>query len=83
MWVSVRPPTVRDGADMCSQVPYPLIALVNRMPQTIQGRSPLTFRTRTFETFTLSFKYDKDAVDVFDSVKDLTVASTCTRLVVP
>ncbi|GJE96888.1 myotubularin family protein [Phanerochaete sordida] len=61
-------------------VPYPLIALVTRMPQTIQGRCPLTFRTRTFETFTLSFKHDRDAMDVFDSVKDLTVATSVTQL---
>ncbi|EKM55086.1 uncharacterized protein PHACADRAFT_208612 [Phanerochaete carnosa HHB-10118-sp] len=61
-------------------VPYPLIALVNRMPQTIQGRSPVAFRTRTFETFTLSFKQESDAIDVFDSVKDLTVATSITQL---
>jgi myotubularin-related protein 6/7/8 len=34
---------------MCDsfQVPYPLIALVTRQPQTLRGLSPLSFRTRT------------------------------------
>lgn len=36
----------------------------------------MTVRTRTFETFTLSFKLDMEVLDVFDSVKDLTVART-------
>lgn len=45
------------------------------MPQSLQGKSPITFRTRSFETFSLSFEQEKDALDVFDSVRDLTVAS--------
>lgn len=57
------------------QVPYPLISLVSRMPMTLYGRCPLTFHTRTFETVFLSFDTEKDAIDVFDSVKELTVAS--------
>jgi hypothetical protein len=56
------------------QVPYPLISLVSKLPQTLQGQCPLTFHTRTFETFSLSFVNDGDAVDVFESVKELTVA---------
>lgn len=32
--------------------------------------------TRTFETFSFSFTRETDASDVFDSVKELTVAST-------
>ncbi len=58
------------------QIPYPLIALVTRLPQTLLGKSPITIRTRTFETITLSFKVEQEASDVFDSVKDLTVSST-------
>jgi len=57
------------------QVPYPLISLVTRLPQTLQGQSPVTVSCRTFETFTISFRKDSDAFDVFESVKELTVAS--------
>lgn len=57
------------------QVPYPLISLVSRMPMTLHGRCPLTMHTRTFETMFLSFASEKDAIDVFESVKELTVAS--------
>ncbi|KAF8586562.1 phosphatases II [Ramaria rubella] len=61
-------------------VPYPLISLVTRLPQTLQGLTPLAFRCRTFETFTLSFVQDQDATDVFESVKELTVATSVTQL---
>ncbi|TFK42336.1 protein-tyrosine phosphatase-like protein [Crucibulum laeve] len=61
-------------------VPYPLVSLVNRLPQTLQGDSPLTFHTRTFETFTLTFGKDSEASDVFESVKELTVATSVTQL---
>lgn len=47
------------------------------MPTTVYGRFPLTIHTRTFETVFLSFTSEKDAVDVFESVKELTVASEC------
>ena len=50
------------------------MSLVTRLPQTLHGRSPLTFHTRTFETFSLVFDKDSDAHDVFESVKELTVA---------
>lgn len=56
-------------------MPYPLISLVLQLPQTLQGQSPLTFHTRTFETFSLLFDIDRDAADVFESVKELTVCS--------
>lgn len=56
-------------------MPYPLISLVTRLPQTLQGQCPVTFSCRTFETFTISFVKDSDAFDVFESVKELTVAS--------
>ena len=56
-------------------MPYPLISLVTRLPQTLQGSSPVSFRCRTFETFTLSFAQEQDASDVFESVRELTVAS--------
>lgn len=45
------------------------------MPMTLQGQSPLTIHTRTFETTFLSFVSEKEAIDVFESVKELTVAS--------
>jgi len=56
-------------------MPYPLISLVNRLPQDLQGQSQLNFHTRTFETFSLVFKKDSEAGDVFESVKELTVSS--------
>ncbi|EMD38096.1 hypothetical protein CERSUDRAFT_113233 [Gelatoporia subvermispora B] len=61
-------------------VPYPLISLVTRLPLTLQGSCPLTVRTRTFEAIFLSFASEKDAVDVFESVKDLTVATSVNQL---
>ncbi|KAG6861532.1 hypothetical protein C0995_015265 [Termitomyces sp. Mi166 len=61
-------------------VPYPIISLVSRLPQTLQGQYPVTFHTRTFETFSLSFSKDKDATDVFESVKELTVATSVSQL---
>lgn len=59
------------------QIPYPIIALVTRMPQTLQGLNPLAVRCRNFENFTLSFSLEQDALDVFESIKELTVVSTC------
>lgn len=57
------------------KIPYPIVSLVTRMPQTLQGLCPVTIRSRTFETITLSFKAEQEAVDVFESVKELTVSS--------
>lgn len=62
-------------------MPYPLISLVNRLPQDLQGQSQLDFHTRTFETFSLIFKLDYEASDVFESVKGLTVASELSGLI--
>ena len=59
------------------QIPYPLIAMVTRMPQTLLGRCPISIRTRTFETIVLSFSTEQSASDVFDSIKDLTVSRAC------
>ncbi|KAI0647522.1 phosphatases II [Trametes meyenii] len=61
-------------------VPYPLISLVSRMPMTLQGQFPLTIHTRTFETMFLLFVTEKDATDVFESVKELTVATSVAQL---
>ncbi|KAH7926664.1 phosphatases II [Leucogyrophana mollusca] len=61
-------------------VPYPLISLVMQLPHTLRGHSPLTFHTRTFETFSLSFDKEGDAVDVFESVKELTVCTSVNQL---
>jgi len=47
-----------------------------RLPQTLQGHCPLTFYCRTFEAFSLAFAKETDIIDVFESVKELTVAST-------
>ncbi|KAH9928550.1 phosphatases II [Epithele typhae] len=61
-------------------VPYPLISLVSRMPMTMHGRCPLTIHTRTFETTFFLFSSEKEAIDVFESVKELTVATSVTQL---
>ncbi|KAL4246036.1 protein-tyrosine phosphatase family protein [Abortiporus biennis] len=61
-------------------VPYPIVSLVTRLPQTLHGLCPLTIRSRTFETITLTFKGEKDAIDVFESIKELTVATSITQL---
>ncbi|KAK7693839.1 hypothetical protein QCA50_003411 [Cerrena zonata] len=61
-------------------VPYPLISLVTRLPQTLSGLYPLTTRTRTFETFSLSFKVLQESIDVFESVKELTVVTSISQL---
>lgn len=37
-------------------------------------------RTRTFDTITLLFGSENSAIDVFDTVKELTVASACPRI---
>mgnify|MGYP002718967105 FL=1 len=60
------------------QTPYPLINLAHRLPQTIQGTSPLQIRTRVFDNLVFGFKRDKDAENVFCSVKE-TVASELTQ----
>ncbi|KAJ6463852.1 protein-tyrosine phosphatase-like protein [Mycena vitilis] len=69
-----------DTAETEMWVPYPLISLVTRLPQTLQGQCPLTFHSRTFETFSLSFGRETDASDVFDSVKELTVTTSVQQL---
>ena len=51
-----------------------MISQVNRLPQTLYGQSRLNFHTRTFESFSLTMDKDQDAADVFESVKELTVA---------
>ncbi|KAI0261317.1 Myotubularin-like phosphatase domain-containing protein, partial [Gloeopeniophorella convolvens] len=61
-------------------VTYPLINLVTRLPQTLSGQCPISFRCRTFETFSLSFEKDLEAMDVFESVKELTVANSVSQL---
>ncbi|KAH9956604.1 protein-tyrosine phosphatase-like protein [Russula dissimulans] len=61
-------------------VAYPLISLVTRLPQTLSGLCPISFRCRTFDSFSLSFERDSEAADVFESVKELTVANSVTQL---
>lgn len=62
------------------QMPYPLISLVNRQPQTLQGQAQLNFHTRTFESFSLTFRRESEASDVFESVKELTVSGEWWRV---
>jgi hypothetical protein len=78
---SNEPLAFEEVAQYLSQVPYPLISLVTRLPQTLQGQCPLSFHSRTFETFSLAFNKESEASDVFDSVKELTVASMLKELV--
>ncbi|GHJ88319.1 hypothetical protein NliqN6_4721 [Naganishia liquefaciens] len=69
------------GADIDEVwTPYPLINLAHRLPQTIQGTSPLQIRTRVFDNLVFGFKRDKDAENVFCSVKELTVATSIEQL---
>lgn len=56
-----------------------MISQVNRLPQTLHGQSRLNFYTRTFESFSLTVDKDSDALDVFESVKELTVARKLSR----
>lgn len=56
------------------QVLYPLVNLCTRLPQGLQGRTPLLIRTRTFEALTFSFRKEVDAFNVFETVRELTVA---------
>jgi myotubularin-related protein 6/7/8 len=65
------------------QIPYPLISLMTRLPQTLHGQCPLTFHTRTFEWFSLLFCGENEAIDVFESVKALTVTSKCGEIKLP
>lgn len=76
MWVSHPLVSLRVSDEHNYQIPYPLISLVTRLPLTLQGSCPLTIRTRTFEAASLLFGSEREAIDVFDSVKELTVAST-------
>lgn len=43
------------------------------MPIALDGSSPLSLHLRDFRSFTLNFKEDVEASDVFESVKGLTV----------
>jgi hypothetical protein len=56
------------------QVQYPLVNMCTRLPQGLQGLTPLLIRTRTFETLTFSFRKEVDAFNVFETVRELTVA---------
>jgi len=54
-------------------VAYPTITLMTRLPQSIRGQYPVQVRTRLFEDYTLSFDSDRDADDVWQSVRDCAV----------
>jgi hypothetical protein len=82
MWVSSSVLLLQLVPIRISQVPYPLISLVSRLPQTLHGQCPLAFHTRTFESFSLLFGKEGEAIDVFESVKELTVASTLSAVIV-
>ncbi|KAH9009888.1 Myotubularin-like phosphatase domain-containing protein, partial [Lactarius pseudohatsudake] len=72
MWASRCPhvPPTFYLTPLCDpgQVAYPLINHVNRLPQTLSGQCPISFRCRTFETFSLSFEQDAEATDVFETL---------------
>ena len=53
-----------------------MISLVTRLPMTLEGYYPLSIHQRNFRSMTLSFERDAEALDVFESVRALTV--TCT-----
>nr|ODN87073.1 myotubularin [Cryptococcus depauperatus CBS 7841] len=63
-------------------IPYPNIALLARLPQTIEGRYPIQLETKTFENFVFLFTRDRDggAEDVWQSVKDCTVTNSIEQL---
>lgn len=54
-------------------IAYPTITLMTRLPQSIGGQYPLQVRTRLFDNYTLSFDSDRDADEVWQSVKDCAV----------
>lgn len=56
------------------QILYPLVSMCTRLPQGLQGRTPLLIRTRTFDALTFSFRKEVDAFNVFETVRELTVA---------
>lgn len=57
------------------QVPYPMISLVTRLPMTLEGSYPLIIHLRNFRSLTMSFERDSESLDVFESIRGLTV--TC------
>lgn len=62
------------------KIPYPLINLVTRLPLTIQNLAPLNVQTRIFTSYTFQLPNDDEALEVFESVKGLTVASESPKL---
>ncbi|KAF8758863.1 protein-tyrosine phosphatase family Non-receptor class myotubularin subfamily [Rhizoctonia solani] len=66
--------------DQETWIPYSLISLVTRLPQTLTGSSPISVRCRTFENLTFYFANPQHASDVFDSVRESTVATSVTKL---
>ncbi|KAF5315863.1 hypothetical protein D9611_004946 [Ephemerocybe angulata] len=69
-----------DGEDKELWVPYPLISTVTRLPQNLQGKSPLSFNLRTFENFAFTFDNDSNSSDVFESVRALTATKSIEQL---
>ncbi|CAE6517170.1 unnamed protein product [Rhizoctonia solani] len=70
----------RKNDDQETWIPYPLISLVTRLPQTLTGSSPISVRCRTFENLALYFESSLEASDVFDSVRESTVVTSVTKL---
>lgn len=52
-----------------------MISLVTRMPLNVDGFYPILIHTRNFRSYTLRFRRAQETVDVFDSIRGLTVAS--------
>jgi len=60
-------------------IAYPTITLMTRVPQSLRGHYPVQIRTRLFDHYTLSFDRDRDADDVWQSVKDCAVVCKSER----
>ncbi|KAK4688239.1 myotubularin-related protein 6/7/8, partial [Tremellales sp. Uapishka_1] len=63
-------------------ISYPTITLLTRLPQALGGLYPMQINTKLFESFTLIFERDREggAEDVWQSVKDCSVASSVEQL---
>jgi myotubularin-related protein 6/7/8 len=61
-------------------ITYPIIQSVTRLPMSVGGFAALRIRCRDFNFITFHFSSDKDARDVFLSVKSLTVRDSLEKL---
>ncbi|CED83406.1 phosphatases ii [Phaffia rhodozyma] len=61
-------------------ISYPLINQVNKLPQSFNGRAPILIRTRLFQTYVLFFEDESTCLDVFETIKDLTVSNSIEKV---